>query len=84
MIAPPDGFANKARLQQQDAVDFIVSTVKANPHEVTLLVIGPATNIALAIRKSPEIVPLIKRIVYMAGAVDVKGNTTPAAEMNVC
>ena len=83
MIAPPDGFANKARLQQQDAVDFIVSTVKANPHEVTLLVIGPATNIALAIRKSPEIVPLIKRDVYMAGAVDVKGNTTPAAEMNV-
>ncbi len=83
LIAPPDGFANKAKLQQQDAVDFIVSAVKANPHEVTLLVIGPATNIALAIRKNPEIVPLIKRVVYMAGAVDVKGNTTPAAEMNV-
>lgn len=83
LIAPPDGFAKKAKLRKEDAVDFIVETIKANPHEVSLLVIGPATNIALAIRKNPEIVPLIKRIVYMAGAVDVKGNTTPAAEMNV-
>ena len=32
---------------------------------------------------SPEIVPLIKRIVYMAGAFEVPGNTTPAAEINV-
>ncbi|HEV2506869.1 MAG TPA: nucleoside hydrolase [Mesorhizobium sp.] len=83
LIAPPDGFATKAKLRQENAVDFIIHTVKANPGEVSLLVIGPATNIALAIRKNPEIVPLIKRIVYMAGAVDVKGNTTPAAEMNV-
>ncbi|WP_448116934.1 nucleoside hydrolase [Mesorhizobium amorphae] len=83
LIAPPDGFATKAKLRQENAVDFIIDTVKANPGEVSLLVIGPATNIALAIRKNPEIVPLIKRIVYMAGAVDVKGNTTPAAEMNV-
>lgn len=83
LIAPPDGFATRAKLRPQNAVDFIVDTVKANPHEVSLLVIGPATNIALAIRKNPEIGPLIKQIVYMAGAVDVKGNTTPAAEMNV-
>ncbi|HEY9345818.1 MAG TPA: nucleoside hydrolase [Inquilinus sp.] len=83
LVAPPDGFAKKAKLRDQDAVDFIVDTVKANPHEVSLLVIGPATNIALAVRKNPEIVPLIKKIVYMAGAFDVRGNTTPAAEMNV-
>ncbi|MGK9233654.1 nucleoside hydrolase [Inquilinus limosus] len=83
LVAPPDGFAKTAKPQSEDAVDFIVDTVKANPHEVSLLVIGPATNIALAVRKNPEIVPLIKRIVYMAGAFDVRGNTTPAAEMNV-
>lgn len=81
LIAPPDGFATRAKLRQENAVDFIIDTVKANPGEVSLLVIGPATNIALAIRKNPEIVPLIKRIVYMAGAVDVKGNTTPAARI---
>jgi inosine-uridine nucleoside N-ribohydrolase len=83
LVAPADGFARTTKLRQEDAVDFIVDTVKANPHEVSLLVIGPSTNIALAVRKNPEIVPLVKRIVYMAGAVTVNGNTTPAAEMNV-
>lgn len=83
LVAPPDGFAKTTKPRDEHAVDFIVDTVKANPHDVSLLVIGPATNIALAVRKNPEIVPLIKRIVYMAGAFDVRGNTTPAAEMNV-
>lgn len=83
LVAPLDGFATKAKLQQQHAVNFIIDTVKKYPKEVTLLVIGPVTNIALAIRMNPEIVPLIKRIVYMGGAFEVPGNTTPAAEMNV-
>jgi inosine-uridine nucleoside N-ribohydrolase len=83
LVAPLDGFATKAKLQQQHAVNFIIDTVRKYPREVTLLVIGPMTNIALAIRMSPDIVPLIKRIVYMAGAFEVPGNTTPTAEMNV-
>ena len=83
LVAPLDGFATTAKLQQQHAVNFIIDTVKKYPKEVTLLVIGPVTNIALAIRMNPEIVPLIKRIVYMGGAFEVPGNTTPAAEMNV-
>ena len=81
--APSDGFAQSTKMKDQGGVDFIVDTVKANPGEVSLLVIGPVTNIALAIRKNPEIVPMIKQIVYMGGAFDVRGNTTPAAEMNV-
>jgi inosine-uridine nucleoside N-ribohydrolase len=64
------------------AVDFIIETVKANPGEVTIAAIGPCTNLALAIRKAPEIVPLVKRVVYMGGAFDIPGNTTPAAEFN--
>jgi inosine-uridine nucleoside N-ribohydrolase len=83
LVAPLDGFATKARVQKQHAVNFIIDTVKKYPREVSLLVIGPMTNIALAIRMNPEIAPLIKRIVYMAGAFEVPGNTTPAAEMNV-
>jgi inosine-uridine nucleoside N-ribohydrolase len=83
LVAPPDGFATAARVQPQHAVTYIVDTVKRYPREVTLLAIGPLTNIALAIRMNPEIVPLIRRIVYMAGAFDVRGNSTPAAEMNV-
>ena len=81
--APIDGLATSARVQPQHAVNFIIDTIKKYPHQVTLLVIGPMTNIALAMRMHPEIVPLVKRIVYMAGAFEVPGNTTPAAEMNV-
>jgi len=83
LVPPPDGFAQANKVKDEHAVDFIVDTVKANPGEVSLLVIGPVTNIALAVRKNPEIVPLIKEIVYMGGAIDTRGNTTPAAEMNV-
>jgi inosine-uridine nucleoside N-ribohydrolase len=66
----------------EHAVDFIVRAVKAHPSEVTFFALGPATNLALAIRKNPEIVPLVKRVIYMGGAIDVPGNTTPAAEFN--
>jgi inosine-uridine nucleoside N-ribohydrolase len=83
IIAPFDGFAANTQVRPEHAVDYLVETIKQNPHDVTILAIGPLTNIALAIRKNPEIVPLIKRIVYMAGAVEVPGNTTPAAELNV-
>lgn len=78
----PDGFATRTALQPKGAVDFIVDTVKAHPGEITILAIGPLTNIALATRRNPEIVPLIKQIIYMGGAIDVPGNTTKAAEFN--
>jgi purine nucleosidase len=83
VTAPFDGFARRTRVRPEHAVNFIIDTIKKHPHDVTVLAIGPLTNIALAIRMNPEIVPLIKRIVYMAGAFEVPGNTTPAAEMNV-
>jgi len=64
------------------AVTFLIETIKANPHQVTVMPLGPCTNLAIAIRMAPEIIPLIKRVVYMGGAFDVPGNTTPAAEFN--
>jgi inosine-uridine nucleoside N-ribohydrolase len=82
LLAPPDGFATSTHVQAQHAVDFIIDSVKANPREVTILAIGPLTNIAQAMRKAPEIVPLIKQIIYMGGAVHVPGNTTKFAEFN--
>jgi inosine-uridine nucleoside N-ribohydrolase len=78
---PHDGYP-KLRPRPGHAVDFIVDEVKRHPGEVTLLAIGPMTNLALAVRKNPEIVPLVRRVVYMAGAFDVPGNTSPAAEFN--
>lgn len=82
LIAPPDGLATHTQLRSETAAQFIVQSVRANPHQVTILAVGPLTNVALAIRSAPDIVPLIKRIVYMGGALEIPGNTTPAAEFN--
>ena len=74
LVPPPDGFATHTRPAKEDAVDFIIETIHRFPHEVTILEIAPPTNMALAIRKDPTIVPLIKQIVTMAGQINVKGN----------
>ena len=78
---PPIGYPTTTP-SSEHAVDFIVRAVKAHPNQVTIFALGPATNLALAIRKNPEIVPLVKAVYYMGGAIDVPGNTTPAAEFN--
>ncbi len=78
---PPIGYPT-TQPSGEHAVDFIVRAVKAHPNEVTLFVLGPATNIALAVRKNPEIVPLVKAVYYMGGSIDEPGNTSPAAEFN--
>jgi len=74
--------APKIKPVDKHAVNFLIDTVKANPGQVTVIPIGPCTNLAIAIRLAPEIIPLIKRVVYMGGAFDVPGNTTPSAEFN--
>jgi inosine-uridine nucleoside N-ribohydrolase len=72
----------KLKPQEKHGVQYLIDEIKSNPGEVTILAIGPLTNIALAIRLEPEIISLVKRIVYMGGAFDVPGNMTPAAEFN--
>lgn len=74
LVAPPDGFATHTLPQSQHAVDFIIDSIHHYPNEVALLAIGPLTNIALAIRKDPTIVPLIKEVVIMGGQLYVPGN----------
>jgi len=64
------------------AVEFLISEIERNPGEVTILAIGPMTNIALALRMKPEIETKIKRIVFMGGNVRVPGNASAAAEFN--
>ncbi len=64
------------------AVTAIIETLRAAPDAgLTLCPLGPLTNIALAIRLAPDIVPKIRRIVLMGGAMAL-GNITPAAEFN--
>ncbi|WP_250493814.1 nucleoside hydrolase [Caballeronia sp. GAWG1-1] len=82
LTAPPDGFATSTKLQTQAAADFLIDTIKRYPHEVTILEVGPPTNLATAVQKAPEIVPLIKQIVYMGGAMNVPGNANAVGELN--
>ena len=71
-------------LQPEHAVDFLIDTLRREPAgSVTLVPIGPLTNIATAMTRAPDIVPRIARIVLMGGAYFEVGNITPAAEFNI-
>jgi inosine-uridine nucleoside N-ribohydrolase len=62
--------------------DLIIDLVHKYPHEIVLIPIGPLTNIALAVRKDPSIVPLINGVVLMGGSIS-GGNVNGAAEYNI-
>ncbi len=71
-------------LQEQDAVDFVVDTLRAADDDtITLVPTGPLTNIATAITKAPDILPKVKEIVLMGGAMRESGNYSPSAEFNI-
>jgi inosine-uridine nucleoside N-ribohydrolase len=84
-VVPPGGYAEK-QPEEESAVSFIVRTVMERPGEVTLVAIGPLTNIAQAIRAHPYFAASVKRLVIMGGAIaslpDGAGNVTPNAEFN--
>lgn len=67
----------------RDAAEFIVDAVTSRPGEVTLVPIGPLTNLALALGLEPRLVDLVDRVVVMGGAARVPGNITPTAEANI-
>jgi inosine-uridine nucleoside N-ribohydrolase len=64
------------------AADLIIELVHKYPHQITLVPVGPETNIALAVSKDPSIVPLVKEVIVMGGAIS-GGNVTAAAEANI-
>ena len=70
-------------LHPRHAVDLIVDTVLAHPPgTVTLVPVGPLTNIALAVRREPRIVERVAEVVLMGGAYGV-GNVTAVSEFNI-
>lgn len=70
-------------LDPRHAVDFIIETVMAHPRKtVNLVPVGPLTNIALAMRKEPQIIDRVKSVVLMGGSY-TRGNVTPTAEFNI-
>jgi purine nucleosidase len=71
-------------LQDQHAVDFIIQTLREEPSgTVTLVPVGPLTNIATAFQRAPDIIARVREIVLMGGAYFAVGNITPAAEFNI-
>jgi inosine-uridine nucleoside N-ribohydrolase len=64
------------------AAEMIRQVVRKYPHEVTLITIGPMTNVAAALEADPELASLVKGLVMMGGSLS-GGNITPAAEFNV-
>jgi purine nucleosidase len=63
-------------------VDAIIETIRAHPG-ITLVTLGPLTNVALALARAPEIAANVGRAVVMGGAPCCEGNVTPAAEYNI-
>jgi len=69
--------------EREHAVDFLIRTLRAAAEKITVVAVGPLTNIAAAMVKAPDIKNGIQRIVIMGGAIIDPGNITSAAEFNI-
>jgi purine nucleosidase len=72
----------RARPVDMPATDLIIDTVGSSPGEIVLVATGPLTNIALAVRRQPELIRQVADFVIMGGSA-ARGNVTPAAEYNI-
>ncbi|WP_299025628.1 nucleoside hydrolase [uncultured Thermanaerothrix sp.] len=81
------GYARLPEPQRQPdprhGMDLIIETARVTPGEITLVALGPLTNLAMALRREPRLVNWLRRVIIMGGAIRHQGNTTPLAEFNV-
>jgi purine nucleosidase len=68
--------------EKEHAVDAIIRLVEKYPNEITIVAIGPLTNIALALLRDPSIAPKIKALYFMGGTYKFYGNITPVSTYN--
>ena len=69
-------------LQPGHGVDALIRCVRSHPGRITLLAIGPLTNVATAFARAPDVPGLLASLVVMGGSLGA-GNTTPVAEFNI-
>jgi len=70
-------------LSDRHAVDLLIDEARARPGEITLVTLGPLTNLAVAVLREPELPRLLGSYVLMGGAYRSPGNTAPTSEWNV-
>ena len=84
-----DGFGNvnlpsaKLKKQDEEAADFIVKKINEMPKEISIIAVGPLTNIANALQKDKSIQKKVKEVIIMGGSFLEGGNISPVAEANV-
>ena len=81
--SPPIQIDDNYKIQNLNAVDFIIDTCLNQSEPIYICPTGPLTNIALALEKEPKIKNNIKQIVFMGGVAMNLGNITPVAEFNI-
>ena len=85
----PDGMGNmnypspKLSEDKSDYIEVLKSLIEKYPNEITLVTLGPLTNIGKFIKEYPDLFLKLKNIVIMGGASTTVGNVTPAAEYNI-
>lgn len=79
----PDWPPVRERPVAEDAASVIVEAARRLGERLTLIALGPLTNLALALQADPTAMARVGRVVIMGGAVDVAGNVTPTAEFNI-
>jgi len=77
-LTPP-----RAQPQPGRAAEYLISRIMDAPSEITLMAIGPLTNLALAVSLEPRLAQNVREVVIMGGAVAGPGNATPVAEANI-
>lgn len=75
---------SKTKYNLTDNADVkLIELIRNYPHQITILTLGPLSNLARAFIKDPQLPTLIKRIVIMGGAINVPGNKNRVAEFNM-
>lgn len=79
-----DWESNVSMLHHQHPADKVIcDVVRDNQDQVTILALGPLTNVARSLTRAPDIGPMIGQIIMMGGSVQGIGNVSPAAEFNI-
>lgn len=76
------GFEASQRQHALSSEKLIVDCVRAHPDEVTILCLGPLTNVARAMQREPGLAAMIDQIIMIGGSLNARGNITPCAEFN--